>query len=50
MLAEEHGCGEAAKVEARRVKPTEKQLEDAAAKLKQKIKEQEEGRKKKPKE
>lgn len=41
MLAEEHGCGEVAKEEARRVKPTERQLELAASKLQEKIKKQE---------
>jgi predicted nucleic acid binding AN1-type Zn finger protein len=40
VLAEEHGCGEVAQEDAKRQKPTQKQLELAAMKLKEKIKEQ----------
>ena len=49
VLAEEHGCGDVAKQDARKSKPSKQQLERAANNLKEQIKKQEENRKKKVK-
>ena len=49
MLAEEHGCDEVAQSSARKQNLTEKQLQEAVTKMKTKIKEQEEARKRKTK-
>ena len=46
VLAEEHGCGEEAKEEARKPKTFDRGLERATEMMKEKIRKQEEGRRK----